>query len=157
MDIPFSAMQSELPFRSSLKFYSFPRLHRSQWRPARTANAIERPNEEVRRRIEAQTVLPDPETGPMRLRALLSLRTNPDATKSMAGKPSRSRSNRCPPMPLDRAARSSAYRTARRTLLENFHRFPDTTVPSRIYGSAGKTGQGQASWIEGRERPYWTQ
>ena len=39
---------------------------------ARTTNAIERLNEEFRRRIKIQTVLPRSETVPMLLRALLT-------------------------------------------------------------------------------------
>jgi len=44
----------------------------SQWKAARTTNAIERLNEEFRRRIKTQTVLPTPETVPMLLWALLA-------------------------------------------------------------------------------------
>ena len=45
---------------------------KSQWKSARTANAIERLNEEFKRRIKTQTVLPGPETVPMLLWALLA-------------------------------------------------------------------------------------
>ncbi len=54
------------------KLFSFTRLHPSQWRSARTTNAIERLNEEFRRRIKTQTVLPCAETVPMLLWALLA-------------------------------------------------------------------------------------
>ena len=51
---------------------AFTRLDPSQWKSARTANAIERLNEEFRRRIKIQTVLPCAEIVPMLLRALLA-------------------------------------------------------------------------------------
>jgi transposase-like protein len=40
------------------RLFAFTRLDPSQWRSARTTNAIERLNEEFRRRIKTQTVLP---------------------------------------------------------------------------------------------------
>ena len=48
------------------------RLDPSQWKSARTTNAIERLNEEFRRRIKTQTVLPCTETVPMLLWALMA-------------------------------------------------------------------------------------
>jgi putative transposase len=51
---------------------TFTRLDPSQWKSARTTNAIERLNEEFRRRIKTQTVLPCAETVPMLLWALLA-------------------------------------------------------------------------------------
>lgn len=51
---------------------AFTRLDPSQWKSARTTNAIERLNEEFRRRIKTQTVLPCAETVPMLLWALLA-------------------------------------------------------------------------------------
>jgi transposase-like protein len=48
------------------------RLEPSQWRSARTTSAIERLNEEFRRRIKTQTVLPCAETVPLLLWALLA-------------------------------------------------------------------------------------
>lgn len=54
------------------RLFSFTRLDPSQWKSARTTNAIERLNEEFRRRIKTQTVLPCPETVPMLLWALLA-------------------------------------------------------------------------------------
>ena len=54
------------------RLFTFTRLHPSQWRSARTTNAIERLNEEFRRRIKTQTVLPCPETVPRLLWALLA-------------------------------------------------------------------------------------
>jgi transposase-like protein len=43
----------------------------SQWKSARTTNAIERLHEEFKRRIKTQTVLPSPETAAMLFWALL--------------------------------------------------------------------------------------
>ena len=54
------------------RLFSFTRLDPSQWKSARTTNAIERLNEEFRRRIKTQTVLPCAETVPMLLWALLA-------------------------------------------------------------------------------------
>jgi len=54
------------------RLFTFTRLPPSQWKAARTTNAIERLNEEFRRRIKTQTVLPTPETVPMLLWALLA-------------------------------------------------------------------------------------
>jgi putative transposase len=44
----------------------------SQWRSARTTNAIERLHEEFKRRIKTQTVLPSAETAAMLFWALLA-------------------------------------------------------------------------------------
>jgi len=52
--------------------FAFTRLDPSQWKSARTTNAIERLNEEFRRRIKTQTVLPCAQTVPMLLWALLA-------------------------------------------------------------------------------------
>jgi putative transposase len=54
------------------RLFTFTRLEPSQWKSARTTNAIERLNEEFRRRIKTQTVLPCAETVPMLLWALLA-------------------------------------------------------------------------------------
>ncbi|MBU3032454.1 IS256 family transposase [Paracoccus marinaquae] len=54
------------------RLFTFTHLDPSQWKSARTTNAIERLNEEFRRRIKTQTVLPSPETVPMLLWALLA-------------------------------------------------------------------------------------
>ena len=54
------------------RLFTFTRLDPSQWKSARTTNAIERLNEEFRRRIKTQTVLPSAETVPMLLWALLA-------------------------------------------------------------------------------------
>jgi hypothetical protein len=49
-----------------------PRLPPSQWRSARTTNAIERLHEEFKRRIKTQTVLPSADTAAMLFWALLA-------------------------------------------------------------------------------------
>jgi putative transposase len=54
------------------RLFTFTRLDPSQWKSARTTNAIERLNEEFRRRIKTQTVLPCAETVPMLFWALLA-------------------------------------------------------------------------------------
>ena len=54
------------------RLFTFTRLAPSQWKSARTTNAIERLNEEFRRRIKTQTVLPCAETVPMLLWALMA-------------------------------------------------------------------------------------
>src|SRR3954463_9331736 len=54
------------------RLFTFPRLSPSQWKSARTTNAIERSHEEFKRRIKTQTVLPSAETAAMLLWALLA-------------------------------------------------------------------------------------
>jgi len=54
------------------RLFTFTRLDPSQWKAARTKNAIERLNEEFRRRIKTQAVLPCAGTVPMLLWALLA-------------------------------------------------------------------------------------
>ena len=54
------------------RLFSFLRLPPSQWRSARTTNAIERLHEEFKRRIKTQTVLPSAETAAMLFWALLA-------------------------------------------------------------------------------------
>jgi len=49
-----------------------PQLPSSQWKSARTTNAIERLHEEFKRRIKMQTVLPSAETAAMLFWALLA-------------------------------------------------------------------------------------
>ena len=68
------------------KLFTFTRLSKSQWKSARTTNAIERLNEEFKRRIKTQTVLPCPETVPMLLGAP-RFRPNPDAQSRWMGNP----------------------------------------------------------------------
>ena len=52
--------------------FTFTRLPPSQWRSARTSNAIERLHEEFKRRIKTQTVLPSADTAAMLFWALLA-------------------------------------------------------------------------------------
>lgn len=52
--------------------FAFTRLPLSQWKSARTTNAIERLHEEFKRRIKTQTVLPSAETAAMLFWALLA-------------------------------------------------------------------------------------
>jgi transposase-like protein len=54
------------------RLFTFTRLPISQWRSARTTNAIERLHEEFKRRIKTQTVLPSAETAAMLFWALLA-------------------------------------------------------------------------------------
>src|ERR1700681_2763706 len=73
------------------RLFTFTRLPPSQWRSARTTNAIERLHEEFKRRIKTQTVLPSAETAAMLFWALLaSGQTNMrkvDGWKTLATKP----------------------------------------------------------------------
>ena len=63
----------------------------SQWRSARTTNAIERLHEEFKRRIKTQTVLPSAETAAMLFWALLASgqinMRKVDGWKTLATKP----------------------------------------------------------------------
>src|SRR5215218_10034492 len=54
------------------RLFTFTHLPASQWRSARTTNAIERLHEEFKRRIKTQTVLPSAETAAMLFWALLA-------------------------------------------------------------------------------------
>jgi transposase-like protein len=54
------------------QLFTFTRLPGSQWKSARTTNAIERLHEEFKRRIKTQTVLPSAETAAMLFWALLA-------------------------------------------------------------------------------------
>jgi transposase-like protein len=54
------------------RLFSFARLPPSQWKSARTTNAVERLHEEFKRRIKTQTVLPSAETAAMLFWALLA-------------------------------------------------------------------------------------
>ncbi len=54
------------------QLFAFTRLPPSQWRSARTTNAIERLHEEFKRRIKTQTVLPSADTAAMLFWALLA-------------------------------------------------------------------------------------
>ena len=54
------------------RLFTFTWLPPSQWRSARTTNAIERLHEEFKRRIKTQTALPSAETAAMLFWALLA-------------------------------------------------------------------------------------
>ena len=54
------------------RLFTFARLPPSQWRSARTTNAIERLHEEFKRRIKTQTALPSADTAAMLFWALLA-------------------------------------------------------------------------------------
>jgi putative transposase len=54
------------------RLFTFTRLPETQWKSARTTNAIERLHEEFKRRIKTQTVLPSAETAAMLFWALLA-------------------------------------------------------------------------------------
>jgi transposase-like protein len=54
------------------RLFTFSRLPPSQWRSARTTNAIERLHEEFKRRIKTQTVLPSADTAAMLFWPLLA-------------------------------------------------------------------------------------
>jgi transposase-like protein len=73
------------------RLFTFTRLPVSQWKSARTTNAIERLHEEFKRRIKTQTVLPSADTAAMLFWALLasgqiSMR-KVDGWKTLAAKP----------------------------------------------------------------------
>jgi putative transposase len=54
------------------RLFTFTRLPPSQWKSARTTNAVERLHEEFKRRVKTQTVLPSAETAAMLFWALLA-------------------------------------------------------------------------------------
>jgi putative transposase len=54
------------------RLFTFTRLPPSQWKSARTTNAIERLHEEFKRRIKTQTLMPSAETAAMLFWALLA-------------------------------------------------------------------------------------
>jgi len=69
------------------RLFTFTRLDPSQWRSARTTNAIERLNEEFPRRIKTQTVLPCAETVPNAALGAPRLGPDPDAQGRRLGNP----------------------------------------------------------------------
>ena len=73
------------------RLFAFTRLPPSQWKSARTTNAIERLHEEFKRRIKTQTVLPSAETAAMLFWALLAsgqiTMRKVDGWQSLAQKP----------------------------------------------------------------------
>jgi transposase-like protein len=83
------------------RLFAFLRLPPSQWKSARTTNAIERLHEEFKRRIKTQTVLPSAETAAMLFWALLAsgqiTMRKVDGWQTLAEKPTAA-------IPLDLAA-----------------------------------------------------
>jgi putative transposase len=83
------------------RLFAFLRLPPSQWKSARTTNAIERLHEEFKRRIKTQTVLPSAETAAMLFWALLAsgqiAMRKVDGWQTLAEKPAAA-------VPLDLAA-----------------------------------------------------
>jgi transposase-like protein len=83
------------------RLFAFLRLPPSQWKSARTTNAIERLHEEFKRRIKTQTVLPSAETAAMLFWALLAsgqiTMRKVDGWQTLAEKPTAA-------VPLDPAA-----------------------------------------------------
>jgi putative transposase len=73
------------------RLFTFTGLPPSQWRSARTTNAIERLHEEFKRRIKTQTVLPSADTAAMLFWALLASRQinmrKVDGWQTLATKP----------------------------------------------------------------------
>jgi putative transposase len=71
--------------------FTFTRLPPSQWKSARTTNAIERLHEEFKRRIKTQTVLPSSDTAAMLFWALLAsgqiIMRKVDGWQTLATKP----------------------------------------------------------------------
>lgn len=85
------------------RLFTFTRRGPAQWKAATTTNAIVRLNEEFRRSIKSQTVLPCAETVPMLLWALWPPARSPCASSTAAG-PSTNRSSPCRlTSPLDQA------------------------------------------------------
>jgi putative transposase len=74
------------------RLFIFTRFPKCQWRSIRTSNAIERLNEEFKRRIKTQTVLPCAESAAMLFWALLAsgqiTMRKVDGWQSLADKPS---------------------------------------------------------------------
>ena len=73
------------------RLFTVTRLPVSQWKSARTTNAVERLHEEFKRRIKTQTVLPSAETAAMLFWALLAsgriTMRKVDGWQSLAEKP----------------------------------------------------------------------
>jgi transposase-like protein len=82
------------------RLFTFTQLPPSQWKSARTTNAIERLHEEFKRRIKTQTVLPSADTTAMLFWAQLASgqinMRKVDGWKTLATKPI--------DQPVDRAA-----------------------------------------------------
>jgi transposase-like protein len=105
------------------RLFTFTRRDPSQWKSARTTNAIKPLNGELRRRIKTQTVLPCAKTVPMLLWTLLA--SGQIQTRKVDG--CETLSQPIEPMPLDLAARETGASHARRPPPGNFHQLHDTT------------------------------
>ena len=85
------------------RLFTFTTLPPSQWKSARTTNAIERLHEEFKRRIKTQTVLPSADTAAMLFWALLAsgqiVMRKVDGWQTLANKPAAQLDP-----PIDRAA-----------------------------------------------------
>ena len=115
------------------RLFAFTGLGPSQWKSARPTNAIERLNEEFRRRIKTQTVLPCADTVPMLFWALLA--SGQINMRKVDGWQTLARP--IEPIPLDHAASSKALEPARSAPLTNFHHKRDTTHGDRCLAVAG--------------------
>jgi hypothetical protein len=130
------------------RLFTFTRRDPSQWKSALTTNAIERLNEEFRRRIKTQTVLPCAETVPMLPWALLA--SGQLQMRKVDGWETLSQP--ITPMSLDHAARETDTSHARRPPPGNFRGIRDTTDrsadsgllrPARHYDAALRGNQEQ--------------
>jgi putative transposase len=106
------------------RLFTFTRLDPSQWKSARTTNAIERLHEEFRRRIKTQAVLPDAETAPMLFWALLA--SGQIVMRKVDGWQTLSRP--LDPEALDLAAWRGEASPARSTPNRNLHHLHDATT-----------------------------
>jgi hypothetical protein len=93
------------------RLFTFTRLPESQWKSARTTNAIERLHEEFKRRIKTQTVLPSAETAAMLFWAELA--------KAPSAQPMESKRRGCSPQGRLPCAKSTAGRRFPRNSLLN--------------------------------------
>jgi transposase-like protein len=84
------------------RLFTFTRLPPSQWRSARTTNAIERLHEEFERRIKTQTVLPSADTAAMLFWALLGNFSNRRVRTRTHGGVGGEGPRGSPPIPINR-------------------------------------------------------
>jgi len=115
------------------RLFTFTRLDPSQWKSARTTNAIERLNAEFRRRVKTQTVLPQAETVPMLLWAL-TMASGQIQMRKVDGWETLDQP--IEPITLDLVARSGPDPNARRSPPENFHHIRDTTPAGGLHGGS---------------------
>ena len=128
------------------RLFTFARLPESQWKSARTTNAIERLHEEFKRRIKTQTVLPSAETRRCCSGRCLPQGKSPCA-KSMVGRPfPRSSSLNAltwPPDPITSCIGDVAK--------PNLHTNRDGTRCCRT-----ANGEGNALWTS-KNSTYWSE